>query len=131
VRALLGRLLDVRLGAAPRHQAIDRLDHEVEDDEGDDQERDQRVDERAVEERAAVDVERQAREIGLPADRRDQRRDDVGDEGRDDGREGKADHDGDRQVDEVAAQQELPEVLHRSSNRFSKHRLSSRESYGG
>ena len=50
-------------------------------------------------------------EVGLADDRRDQRRDDAGDEGGDDGAERRADDHGDGQVDDVAAQDELAELL--------------------
>jgi hypothetical protein len=64
---------------------------------------------------AAVDREAEVVEIRLSSDRGEQRRDQVGDEGRDERREGDADHDPDRDVDEVSAQEELLEVLHRTT----------------
>ena len=70
------------------------------------------VKERSVLERAVVDRERQAGEVRLAADRRDERRDQVGDDGRHDGGERGADDDGDRQVDQVAPGDEVPEALH-------------------
>ena len=51
-------------------------------------------------------------EVGLAADRGDDRRDDVRDERGDDDAERGADHDRDRQVDEVAAEDECLEFLH-------------------
>jgi hypothetical protein len=48
--------------------------------------------------------------VRLTADRGDQRRDQIGDEGGDDRPERGTDDDGDRQVDEVAAHDEVAEL---------------------
>jgi hypothetical protein len=50
-------------------------------------------------------------EVRLAADRRDDRGDQAGDDGGHDSPERRADHDADRQVHDVAAQQELTEVV--------------------
>jgi hypothetical protein len=59
-----------------------------------------------------VHGERELREVGLSADRRDQRSDQVSDERSHNGGEGQADHHRDCEIDQVAAQQELPETAH-------------------
>src|SRR5919201_4032088 len=115
LRTLSDRFVDRRLDAPPRHQHVDRLDDEEEDDGGDHEERDHGVDERPVEEVALVDGEAEAAEVRLAADRGDQRRDEIRDEGADGGGEREADDDADGHVDEVAAKQELLEVLHAGS----------------
>ncbi len=55
-------------------------------------------------------AEAQIREVRLAEDGRDERRDDVRHECRHHGGEGDADHDGDRQVHDVAPQDELLEI---------------------
>ena len=103
--------VDVGLGLATAHQRVHGLNDEEEHRRGDRQERDQRVQEVAVEEVARVDRERQVLEVRLAEDERDDRREQVGDQRLDDGAERGADHDRDRQVDDVPAQQECLEVF--------------------
>ena len=107
-RRRVGRRLRARAG----DECVHRLDHEEEEDDRDQHEGNQRVQEEPVVEAAAVDRERELREVRLAEDRGDQRGDDVGDERRDHGPEGDADHDSDGHVHEVAAEQECLEVLH-------------------
>ena len=76
-----------------------------------DQEREHRVEEGAVVEHGVVDRELQAAEVRLAADRRDQRRDESVDERRHDRAERGADDDGDGEVDDVAAQDELAKLF--------------------
>jgi hypothetical protein len=94
-----------------------RLDDEEVDDRGDHQEGEQRVQEVAVGKARAVDREGQAAEVGLAADRRYQGSDEVAHDRAHQGAEGAADDHRDGQVDEVAAQHELPESLHAASLR--------------
>src|SRR5215813_10179384 len=86
--------------------------HEVVDDGGDDQEVEGDVDEVAVAEVTFVDGEDQVGEVRLPAQRGDQRCDQVLDQRLHDVAERHADHDRDREVDEVASHEELPEAGH-------------------
>jgi hypothetical protein len=95
----------------PRGDQLHRLDDEEEHRRGDRGERDQRVDEVAVAEAAVVDREREAAEVGLADDRRDDRGDQVGDERIDQCDEGDADDERDGQLDDVAAEEELSELL--------------------
>ena len=106
-----GHSLRVRilLGAAG-HERVDRRHDEEEHRGGDRHEREHVVEEVAVGEVAAVDRERQRGEVRLAEDRGDDRRDDVGDERLDHGGERGADDDRHREVDDVAAEQELLEV---------------------
>src|SRR3954469_250941 len=111
-QAGLGRGLRTELlGLAhARHDGVDRLDDEEEDRGGDEEEVDDVVDERAVAENAAIDRERLAAEVDA-ADHADDRRDQVVDERLDDRGERDAQDERDRQLDEIASQQELAELL--------------------
>ena len=103
--ALLGRR---RPPAA--HQRVDRLDDEEEDRRCDRDERDHVGDERAVAEDRVVDREREVAEVGLADDHRDQRHDEVVHERVDDRGERHAQHERDRELDDVASEQEIPEL---------------------
>ena len=98
-----------------RASAFIGADDEEVEDEGDDQERDDRVDERAVADFAVVDREGQGREVRLTADGRDERGDDVLDKRVDDLGERGADDNRDRQVEDVAAQDERLELIDQTS----------------
>ena len=84
-----------------------RLHDEEEDREGNEHERDDGVDEVAVHEAAPVDSEGEPAEVRRLDHRCDERGQEVGDERTHDGAEGRADHDADRQIDGIPAEQEL------------------------
>jgi hypothetical protein len=78
-------------------------------------ERDRRGEERPVRELGTVDREREAAQILLAEDHRDQRIDEAGDKGPDESGEREAHHEGHRQLDDVPAEKEVAELLdHRS-----------------
>src|SRR4051794_28420006 len=105
-RGLLGRRL------VPLEQPAERYDDQEVDDGGQDRERDQRIEEVAVQELRLVDRERETAEVLRTPDRAEQRSDEVLRQSNDERAERGADDDGHRQVDEVAAQQELSESGH-------------------
>ena len=101
----------------PGHQGVHRLDDDEEDRRRGRDERDRGRDERAVAEDGVVDREREIAEVRLADDHRDDRHHEIVDERGDERAEREPHHEGHRQLDEVAAHQEVPELLdHRSSS---------------
>ncbi len=110
MRAVAGHFFNLRLWLEAIHQRIHWLDDEEENDGRDHEKADQRVDEVPLAKLALVDREREFREVGLTADRRDQGNDETLDQRRDDRAERRADDDCDRKIDHVATQDECSEV---------------------
>ncbi|HYI74410.1 MAG TPA: hypothetical protein VEW90_04000 [Gaiellaceae bacterium] len=107
---LIGDLVRGRLGRA-RHDRVHRLDDEEEDRCCRGDERDQRGDERAVAEDRIVDREGQPAEVGLAEDHRHDRHDQIVDERGDQRGEREADDQCDGELEEVAAQEKVLELL--------------------
>jgi hypothetical protein len=93
---------------ATRLERVRRSNDEQVDRERHDEERDERVQEGAVAHFGFADRERRGAEVGQ-AEQPQERREDVAHERGDDGAEGHGNDDRHRQVDDVAAQDELPE----------------------
>src|SRR5205807_5790849 len=102
---------DLHPGPAAGGHVVDRLDHEEEHGRGDGDERDDVVEKVAVGEDAPVDPEVQRAEVGLAEYGRHDRGQDVGHHRLDHGLEGEADHHGHGQIDHVAPEDELLELL--------------------
>ena len=102
-------LLDRLLAAGGHH--LHRLDDEEEHGGPDRDELDHGRDERAVAEHRVVDREGEVAEVGLADDHRDDRHDQVVDERGDHRRERDAHDERDRELDDVAAEQEVLELL--------------------
>ena len=92
-------------------QLLHREDEEEVDDEGDDEEVDDGVEEVAVFDGCVVDGDDEIGEVGLTYDSGDKRSDDVFDERFGDRSEGRADDDGDSEVDDVAAEDEVAKTF--------------------
>ena len=99
----------------PRHHRLHGLHDEEEDGRGDRQELDHVRDERAVAENGVVDRGREVVEVRLADDHRDDRHDEVVHEGVDDCRERQAHDERDGELDDVAAEQEILELLQHGS----------------
>ena len=101
----------------PLHQGVDRLDHQEEDHQGHDHERQHGVEEGPVGDLRSVDGERQPVELGAATeDGLDQRGDQIAHEGVHHTGERGADDHGHRQVEQVAPQQKLLELLHHAAS---------------
>ena len=92
-------------------QLLHGKDEEEVDDEGDDEEVDDGVEEVAIFDGRLMEGEDEIGEVGLTYDGSDKRGDDVFDERFGDSCESRADDDGDSEVDDVAAQDEVAKAF--------------------
>lgn len=95
----------------PGKQVVGWGDDEEVDDEGQENEGDCGVEEVAVGDYASVDVEDESGEVGFANDCCNEGGDDVFNKRADDGAEGRPDDDGDREIEDVAAEYEVTKAF--------------------
>ena len=97
---------------------------------GDRDELDRVGDERAVAEDSVVDRERELAEIGLADQHRDDRQHEILDERVDERSEREAEHEGDRQLDDVAPQKEVLELFEHGTRPYNDPRAFGHSPFG-